>query len=262
MVPRGPQVTQTISKPAVDVRIDQVARLAVVAQDRVQAAAGFDHEAEPVLAGVGIFPAEQALAGPGRCRDVRKTTNRLPVGGHSARNGQQGLAVEPEHRPGVAVDRDARLHGAGRGSTGRASAGRPARFGQSRTRPSASVTRCGSSARRRIKARARDGIFPAILRSVFALRAPQRARSLPDSLADSSSAGPASLPAGGVAQRGVAGDRRLRRDPVEIVDEPGQQPLVEPALRCHCSRTVWLAAASVDCPTVFTGRDEIGRGLF
>ena len=103
----------------------------------MQPAAGFEHQAEPVLAGVGIFPAEQALAGPGRVSTVRKTTNRLPVDGHSARKFQQCLAVEPEHGPGVAVDRR-RSSSAGRvpGSTGLASAGKPARLGQSMTRPS------------------------------------------------------------------------------------------------------------------------------
>ena len=89
-------------EPRGRVRIDQVARLAVVAEDRVQAAAAFEHQAEPVLADVGIFPAEQALAGSGRLRgpeDDEQAAGR----GTRARKFEQGMAVEPQH--GLGRDR-------------------------------------------------------------------------------------------------------------------------------------------------------------
>ena len=80
--------------------IDQVARRVRRCEgSRAGGRRAFEHQAEPVLAGVGIFPAEQTLARAGRGRG-RKTTNRLPVERDSAREGQQRLAVKPEHRAG------------------------------------------------------------------------------------------------------------------------------------------------------------------
>ena len=74
-------------------RVDQVARLAVVPQDRVQAAAGLEHQPEPVLAGVGIFPADQPLAGPGRIGgpedDEQAAVRRAPGAGAPAGPGRR-----------------------------------------------------------------------------------------------------------------------------------------------------------------------------
>ena len=86
-------------------RIDQVARSAVVPQDRLQRAAGIDHEAQPVLADVGILPADESLTAATRLRgpedDEQAAGRRCPT-----RSLHQGLTVEPEHRLGVAVDHD------------------------------------------------------------------------------------------------------------------------------------------------------------
>ena len=67
--------------------IDQVARLAVVAQDRVQPAARVGHQAQPVLADVGIFPAEQRWPGSPSPRSGRRRTgcrSAAPVRGTSS----------------------------------------------------------------------------------------------------------------------------------------------------------------------------------
>ena len=74
--------------------------LPVVPQDRLQAAAGLGHEAQPVLADVGILPADEALPGRGRLRgpeDDEQAAGR----GHRARRFEQGMAVEPQHGLGA-----------------------------------------------------------------------------------------------------------------------------------------------------------------
>src|SRR5436309_2429827 len=75
--------------------VDEVARLAVVAQDRMQAAAGLKHDSDAVLAGVGVFPSHDSLTCPGGVLSP-EDHEQTAIHRDAANDLQQGFAVESD----------------------------------------------------------------------------------------------------------------------------------------------------------------------
>ncbi len=204
--------------------VDQVAGPTVIAKDRVQAAAALEHQTETVLAGVGIFPAEQALARLGRAIGP-KDDKQAARGGNPARESSAvTLRRNLSTVPVAAVDRTCVFRGPRAGLSGLASEGRDARLGQTRTRPSPSLDEVRVIGAQADQARVCARIVPRQTR-----RGPSRfdrsaaVSSLPRLAADSSSFEPVERSACRVSYRFVPVDRGLGRDPVEIVDEAGEE---------------------------------------
>jgi len=117
-----------------------------------------------------------------------------------------------------------------RAAWGGASAGKPARLGQSVTRPPASVRRSGSSARRR----RREARASARFSGASSLVA-RETRAFCNCCAERSSAGPTSFPAAASSNDGGR-FARTALDLPQIPHPTGQEPLVEPMPCRHSAR--------------------------